>query len=170
MSSSSDHSYMYVELLDAPEPIKSALSFVSRPVLDIQSSKMEVQKYSVVVNDDVEFIHIFCSNINDEWYISCQSGLCQHSFGKKRNMKRLDSMENICSHLEVFKQAMQNKTVLINPDLITKVDGLHGEADSDHEAIEDDDASEEDEDNDDVDDVVNEGLDESKVYTQNIYK
>lgn len=50
----------------------------------------DVQKYYCTVGEDVEFVHLFKSNGSDNLFVSCQSGLCQHSFGKKRSVKKLN--------------------------------------------------------------------------------
>ena len=103
---------MYHESIDAPDMIKKALSFVSSPVIELPSKNKHVRKYSVVTEDDAEFIHVFKSNVNHQYYVSCQSGLCQHSFGKKRILKRINEFDNICTHLNVFKIWLDSNPII----------------------------------------------------------
>ena len=55
----------------------------------------------MVAENHVAFIHVFKSSVHQQYYVSC--GLCQHSFGKKHILIRLNEFENICSRLNVFK-------------------------------------------------------------------
>ena len=66
----------------------------------------DVKKYNIVSNDDVQFVHIFSEQ--NSTYISCMSGVCQHGFGKKRKLESLREHQNLCIHLEVFREFMVN--------------------------------------------------------------
>ena len=57
-----------------------------------------------ICDRDVEFVHIFRSEYNSQVYVNCSSGLCQHSFGKKKKLQALRDSPNICRHLVTFRE------------------------------------------------------------------
>ena len=97
--------------------------------------------------------------MNQEYYVSCQSGLCQHSFGKKRILKRLNEFENICSHLIVFKIWLDSHPIIQQEHSDQDGDNMSGRVSENDEFVRDDDGAAADDgvDDDDDDDDDNDG-------------
>jgi len=107
------HAYSAViEIIDSEasivQKVKKGVESLSVPVLKLESKNDTILKYSVSVRKKVEFVHLFTSDGQNTWYVSCQSGLCQHNFGKKRNALYLQTTENLCAHLEQYKEFKSN--------------------------------------------------------------
>ena len=67
------------------EKLNAALKQVSAPVLYLGTKICgKVEKFSVVSPSGHQFVHIFKSNINDDVFIKCCSGLCQSKYAKKK--------------------------------------------------------------------------------------
>ena len=65
------------------EKIFNALAAVSVDVLALPSPKQTVEKFSVRVKDEVQFVHLFKSSANRTTYVKCCSGICQTRFKGK---------------------------------------------------------------------------------------
>ena len=91
---------------DAKGLLEKGLNSLNFPVIQLPSKSNDVKKYDIVSNDDVQFVHVFSEQ--NSTYISCMSGVCQHGFGKKRKLESLREHQNLCIHLEVFREFMVN--------------------------------------------------------------
>ena len=91
---------------DAKGLLEKGLNSLNFPVIQLPSKSNDVKKYNIVSNDDVQFVHVFSEQ--NSTYISCMSGVCQHGFGKKRKLESLREHQNLCIHLEVFREFMVN--------------------------------------------------------------
>ena len=90
------------------EKINASLGSVGVPVIELPSGKAKLNKFSVITtNKDAEFVNMFQSEVDDIWYVSCQSRICQQHFSKKKRITTLDN-SNICEHLSLFKTYRQN--------------------------------------------------------------
>ena len=96
------------------EKLFNALAAVSVDVLALPLPKQTLEKFSVRVKDEVQFVHLFKSSANCTTYVKCCSGICQTQFNKKvRAIHILDA--TICNHLKKFKEydANSNKYLLL---------------------------------------------------------
>ena len=84
--------------------LEKGLNSLKFPVIQLPSKSNGVKKYNIVSNDDVQFVHVFLEQSST--YVSCMSGVCQHGFGKKRKLESLREHQNLCVHLEVFREFM----------------------------------------------------------------
>lgn len=82
--------------------IKKGLNSLNHPVIELPCKDKDVRKFSVVASADVQFVHLFFEQKKS--YVTCMSGLCQHSFGRKRTMESVFENKNLCPHLEVFRK------------------------------------------------------------------
>ena len=63
-----------------------------------------MKKYSIVSNDDVQFAQVFLEQSSTN--ASCRSGVCPLGFGKKQKLEYLREYQNLCVHVEVFREFM----------------------------------------------------------------
>ena len=102
----SDHNYQSMPNdndKSAPSSfMKKALDSLNHPVLQLPAKRNDLEKYSVVTNKDVQFVHVFVEQ--NASYVNCMSGVCQRGYGKKRKLETLDKHKNLCPHLKVFKE------------------------------------------------------------------
>ena len=63
-----------------------------------------MNKYSIVSNDDVQFVQVFLEQSSTN--ASYMSGVCPLGFGKKRKLEYLREHQNLCVHVEVFREFM----------------------------------------------------------------
>ena len=124
--SAAEHFYssQFVSAAAPDDPIKnivdSALESLTTSCLLLASKSKKVEKYSVVAkNSSAEFVHLFQGNDNS-WFIKCQSGICQHKCGKKRNLKSISKAEYLCCHMEMYRdsvEALLQKNSVVNTDV-----------------------------------------------------
>ena len=58
-------------------------------MINLPCKDSNVLKYSVVTGEQsCEFVNVFTTDASNERYITCQSGICQHQYGKKLKYKR----------------------------------------------------------------------------------
>ena len=81
--------------------LERGLNSLKFPVIQLPSKSNDIKKYNIVSNDDVQFVLEQSST-----YVSCMSGVCQHGLGKKRKLESLREHQNMCIHLEVFREFM----------------------------------------------------------------
>ena len=111
---SSDHDYLNngVKVVTA-DPLKAVVTVKNFPVIKLPSMLNDVRKFSVVFNTDVEFVHIFRSEYNSQAYVNCSSGLCQHSFSKKKKLQALPDSPDICHHLVTFRENFEGTATIL---------------------------------------------------------
>ena len=81
------------------------LHYAEQKVLKLQS-KSGVEKYSVAINSDAEFVTVYNIKNSNRKVISCHSSLCQYQQGKSRSAKNIENATDLCAHLEIFKTYM----------------------------------------------------------------
>lgn len=87
---------------------KIVLSFdcIGKPVKEVTSgiANANPKKYSVICNDQTEFVHSFVSATNGRRYVGCQSGLCKSRFSKFRKIENLAEGSKFCEHMEQLRR------------------------------------------------------------------
>ena len=86
--------------------LEKGLNSLNVLVIHLPSKSNDVKKYNIVSNDDVQFDHVFSEQ--NSTYVSCMSGVCHHGYGKKRKLESLPEHQNLCIHIEVFREFMIN--------------------------------------------------------------
>ena len=89
---------------DAKGFLEKVLNSLKFRIIQLPSESNDVKKYNIVSNDNVQFVHIFLEQSST--CVSCMSGVCQNGFGKKRKLESLREHQNLCIHLEVFREFM----------------------------------------------------------------
>ena len=84
--------------------LEKELNSLELLVIQLPSKSNDVKKYSIVSNDGVQFVHVFLEQSST--YASCMSSVCQRGFGKKRKLEYLGEHQNLCIHVEVFREFM----------------------------------------------------------------
>ena len=150
--------------------INKAVQAVVLPVVSLPTTHKDVEKFSVRSSNEVEFVHLFKSNINEDVFVKCCSGICQSRFSKKRNIVHLYQNRQFCVHLVVFKEYL-----VLNKHKHPLLNSVNEEAVEDIENPDDDDDDVEfilednvDNDDNDVDIDTNDNADNTdkniKVY------
>ena len=102
--------------------IQIAASSVNNPVVELKSAHTDLQKYSVVSRNDIQFVHVFRSDQNSTTYIKCMSGICQRSFAKQRKSNFLHTSQKICPHLQIYRDHLKEQKSGIFSNLFNVID------------------------------------------------
>ena len=96
---------MQVEETTFSTKVKEALKENGSPVVELDTQTKKVRKFSVLVGTSTEFVHLYQTKASSTWFVSCQSGLCDSRYRKKRKALNLYEEEegNRCIHLNKFK-------------------------------------------------------------------
>jgi len=148
----SEHGYSHgqVEMLSddvIAKKIKDCFDSVAAPVVVLQSTQKNVEKYAVRSCDDTEFVHVFRNNTSGNVFVKCLSGICQTRFNKKQNAIDFFNCDNLCCHLTEFKSYMevnQEKHELLINGLSVIGNPTHESDDDDQNELDDNDEYEED--------------------------
>ena len=62
------------------------------------------RKFSILCRGGVtQFVHLYKSRGNSNWFVACKSGRCELRYAKKKKAQTLVESEDLCQHLETFK-------------------------------------------------------------------
>lgn len=88
--------------------VTGGLAYSSEPVIELPA-KSGVQRFSITVDDDPQFVTVFTACKTGRKIVQCKSSKCKMQQGHTRAVVTLRKDADICPHLSAYKQHFLNE-------------------------------------------------------------